>query len=96
MTMLLPNTVTGSQTELLFLYENGFPWAGRFCRRDRTSAAGGQAMDGLSAGLGGQPIRPQRSSRRQNRPALPTTMMIFIVRCDLQSWGLYENHFDRL
>ena len=25
---------------------------------DRTSAAGGQAMDGLSAGLGGLPIRP--------------------------------------
>ena len=54
-----------------------------------------QAMDGLSAGLGGQPIRPQRSSRRQSRPALPTTMMIFIVRCDLQSWGLYENQLPR-
>jgi len=35
-----------------------------------------QAMDGLSAGLGGQPIRPQRSSRRQDRPALPTTAPI--------------------
>ena len=51
-----------------------------------------QAMDGLSAGLGGQPIRPQRSSRRESRPALPTTVPIFMLRCDHQSWRfLYEN-----
>ncbi|MCB2218528.1 MAG: hypothetical protein KQH59_20910 [Desulfobulbaceae bacterium] len=52
---------------------------------DRTSATGGQAMDGLSAGLGGKPIRPQRSSWKQDRPALPIPMPIFIVRCGLQS-----------
>jgi len=62
-------------------------WTEKKVRRaaDRTSAAGGQAMDGLSAGLGGQPIRPQSSSWRQNRPAFPTTMPISVVRGDLQS-----------
>ncbi|MEE4313283.1 MAG: DUF2877 domain-containing protein [Desulfofustis sp.] len=45
----------------------------------------GQAMDGLSAGLGGQPIRPQRSNWRQDWPALPTRAPIFIVRCHVPS-----------
>ena len=54
-----------------------------------------QAMDGLSAGLGGLTIRPQRSSRREDQPAHPTTVPIFIVRCDLRSWGLYENQLPQ-
>ena len=59
-------------------------WSENQARRaaDMTSAAGGQAMDGLSAGLGGQSVRPQRSSWRQNRPALPATMSTF---CDWPS-----------
>jgi hypothetical protein len=27
----------------------------------------------------------------ENQPAHPTTALIFIVRCDHQSWGLYQN-----
>ncbi|WP_279626278.1 hypothetical protein [Desulfofustis glycolicus] len=34
-------------------------------------------MEGLSAGLGGQSTKPQRSSRRQERTALPTMTPIF-------------------
>ena len=55
---------------------------------DRTSAAGGQAMDGLSAGLGVQPTRPQRSNRRQGRSALPTAMPIFTCESGLHLQGL--------
>ena len=70
-----------------FLYENHFPGlggsAGGCIAKARLDGESGpkasrQAMDGLSAGLGGQPIRPQRSSWRQDRPALPTEMTIFI------------------
>ena len=65
----------------VFLYENQFLGstgsAGGCIAKARPAGESGpnasrQAMDGLSAGLGGQPIRPQRSSRRQDRSTLPT------------------------
>jgi len=36
-------------------------------------------MDGLSAGLWGLPIRPQRSSRRESRPVLPAVVTLLFV-----------------
>ncbi|SHH71897.1 hypothetical protein SAMN02745124_01598 [Desulfofustis glycolicus DSM 9705] len=53
-------------------------------------------MDGLSADLGDQPIRPQRSSRREDQPAHPTTIPIFMLRCDHQSWRLERQEKARV